>query len=73
VKKYKNLSRRSGVLAYEIGPQSIKVMFEGGLVYTYSYKKAGKEKVEQLKKLADTGRGLSTYISQHVKDLYDEI
>lgn len=70
--RYKNLSGNSGVSFYETGDDFIQVIFTGSdKIYSYSYSGAGKIHVENMKKLAVKGRGLSTYISQHVKDLYD--
>jgi hypothetical protein len=71
MKKYGNASGDSGVLAYQYGKDWIKVLFRDHPPYTYSYKLAGKKHVEKMKMLADRGKGLSTYISQHVKDQYD--
>ena len=72
MEKYKNLSGSSGVIAYMAGPDWIRIMFIGGAVYQYSYHKAGKKHVEQMKLLAQKGSGLATYISKYVKDLYDQ-
>ena len=71
MKNYANLSNDSGVLAYEYGKDWIRVLFLGHEPYHYSYRSAGKHHVETMKNLADSGKGLSTYISQHVKDQYD--
>ena len=72
MKKYINASGNSGVLAYEIGSDWIKLKFtSGGEVYTYSHNKAGRHHVERMKILALRGSGLATYINQNVKDLYD--
>lgn len=68
---YKNIAGNSGVRAYDIGPDFIKVKFISGEVYTYSYTKAGKIHVERMKGLAQNGKGLASYISRNVKDLYD--
>lgn len=68
--RYKNLAGTSGVTAYELGDDYIKVEFEGEAVYLYTSEVTGKEKLETMKKLAKQGRGLSTYISQHVEDAY---
>ena len=70
MKKYKNLSGKSGVTAYEAGADFIKVKFTDGSVYLYTYSSAGKEIIEKMKKLAVEGKGLSTYISQKVKDKF---
>ena len=71
MKNYANVSNSSGVVAYEYGRDWISVLFRGRVIYTYSYRSAGKQHVDSMKKLADSGKGLSTYISQHVKDLYE--
>ena len=68
--KYKNLRGNSGVRAYKTEPDRIIVRFVNGETYTYTYATAGKENIEHMKALAVNGRGLSTYISQHVKDKY---
>ena len=69
---YKNTSGKSGVSAYETGTTWIKVkLTSGGDIYTYSYHKAGRHHIEQMKILAQKGSGLTTYINKNVKDLYD--
>jgi hypothetical protein len=67
---YKNLSGDSGVEGFETRKDSIKIRFRGGAVYLYTYKSAGKNKIEKMKRLALAGKGLSTYISTHVKNDY---
>jgi hypothetical protein len=71
MKRYRNLSGGSGVSAYDIGPDSVAVRFLDGTVYVYSYASAGRDKVEEMKRLALAGRGLATFISQHVGTDYD--
>jgi hypothetical protein len=71
VKRYLNLSGDSGVTAYELGVDYIVIRFRSGGPYRYSYARAGQHHVERMKSLAVAGRGLSTYISQHVHDRYD--
>lgn len=69
---YKNKQGNSGVLAYELGPDFIRLRFrDRDDVYTYSYRSAGKRKIESMKKLAKTGKGLSTFVSRHVRDQYE--
>lgn len=68
---YSNNGRDSGVRAYEIGPDYIKVQFSDLSVYTYSYGKAGKDHVDNMKELAIQGEGLNSYINTKVKYLYD--
>lgn len=70
MKPYRRLAGESGVLAYELAPDAIMVKFVDGHVYTYTYAVTGQHEVERMKTLAGEGRGLSTYISQHVRDRY---
>jgi len=71
MERYKNLSGDSGVVAYQIKPDSIDVKFEDGWIYLYTYKSAGAPHVEQMKVLAAAGRGLSTYIVRYVRKGYE--
>lgn len=70
MRRYRNLSGDSGVVAYEIGQDWIKVKFVDGGIYLYTYDSAGAIRVEAMKGLAIAGRGLSTYISRHVGKAY---
>lgn len=68
---YKNLSEESGVLAYEILSEGIRVQFVGKDIYYYSYSAPGAAHVEKMKELAEKGRGLATYISQNIRKNFD--
>lgn len=68
--KYKNLSGSSGVVAYEVGEDSISIRFEDGDIYLYNYSSTGFRKIEEMKRLAGTGNGLATYINKNVKNKY---
>lgn len=64
---YRNLSGRSGVRAYRIGPDHIAVWFHGrDGPYLYDHRHPGRAAVETMIALARAGRGLSTYIAQVV-------
>lgn len=67
----KNNSGDSGVEFYEIENTALIVQFVKGGKYRYTYESAGKEHIEEMKRLAIKGKGLSTYITQHVKDRYE--
>ncbi len=72
MERYRNSSGSSGVSAYEIGSDYILVKFSGtARTYRYSYRKAGQNHVENLKRLAQSGSGLNSYINSYVKNLYD--
>lgn len=68
---YKNLSGKSEVYAYQIGADFIVIKFISNQVYSYSYQKAGKAHVEQMKILAENGIGLNSYINKKLKKLND--
>ena len=71
---YRHLGEPSGVVAYRIAPHAISVRFVDGGTYTYTYTYAsagaGAAEVEQMKQLARSGKGLATFISQHVRGNY---
>ncbi|MCC6817533.1 MAG: hypothetical protein IT245_01400 [Bacteroidia bacterium] len=70
--RYKNSGGNSGVHAYEIGQDYIVVWFNaGGKSYTYSYGKAGRQHVENMKELAINGQGLNSYIMKNVAKMFD--
>jgi len=69
--KYLNLSQESGVVKYEILIDGIRVQWVGGDIYYYSNASTGEEHISEMKRLAQKGRGLATYISQNVRDKYE--
>ena len=71
MERYLNLSGDSGVTNYEVGTDFIHVRFRGGTTYRYSHLRTGQYHVNRMKALAVAGRGLGTYISQHVRDQYE--
>jgi len=68
--RYRNLDGHSGVLRYETTPDSITLTFVGGDRYEYTHVEPGREAVDRMKALAAAGRGLSTYVAQHVRERY---
>jgi hypothetical protein len=62
---YRNLAGNSGVAAYEILRDGIVVRFNNGATYLYDDRAPGHAQVEDMKRLAVAGRGLSSYISRH--------
>ena len=72
MERYRNFGGDSGVSSFEIGPDYIVVKFSGTIrKYRYSYRKAGQKHVENMKRLAQKGSGLNSYINNYVKFLYD--
>ncbi|HEX8270311.1 MAG TPA: hypothetical protein VF581_10510 [Flavobacterium sp.] len=74
MKRYGNISGSSGVSEFEIADTYILVRFDNDKkIYKYSYARPGRDHVEKMKAFAESGAGLSTYISQNVKRKYEEI
>lgn len=72
MQRYADLDKDSGVMGFDIGETSITVYFKGtSRPYVYSYRGAGMQHVETMKKLALTGDGLNEYINDHVRKSYD--
>ena len=69
-RRYANRSGNSGVVAYEIGADSIIVEFVDGWKYLYTCESAGVDNVEHMKLLAARGQGLSGFISSDVRNGY---
>ena len=65
-----NQSRESGVVAYDIDAGQIIVQFRNGERYLYTEDSAGAANIARMQELARAGRGLSSFISQHVHDRY---
>jgi hypothetical protein len=70
MERYYSKAGESGVIAYEIGRGSIVIKFVGGEKYLYTDKSAGAKNIARMQELAQSGRGLATFISQHVHDRY---
>lgn len=71
MEQYRNLNGNSNVRAFFIGDNYIDVLFDGGAVYRYSYRSAGMDKIEQMKKLARQGWGLNSFIMRHARKNYE--
>jgi hypothetical protein len=72
MQKYVDINGDSSVLSYLIGEDYIILKFMGiQRMFVYSYKKAGREHVENMKVMAQLGNGLDLYIKKNTNDLYD--
>ena len=71
MKPYKNLSNESGIARYEILANGIRVHWDSDAVYFYSEESTGIEHIAEMKRFAEKGRGLATYINQHVRENYE--
>ena len=71
MKRYSDIDRDSGVVAYETGDDFIRVQFHDGAKYLYTYGSAGSHHIEQMKILASRGDGLNAYINHKVRKAYE--
>jgi curved DNA-binding protein CbpA len=62
-------NRESGIAKYTYGADWIRVQFNDGDTYEYRASKIGQLHINEMKRLADAGDGLSTYINTH-RDVY---
>ena len=69
---YNNLSGESGIIAYEIGSDFIRIQFADHGIYLYTEASTGAEHIAKMKEMAIKGRGLNTYINQHVRGNYEK-
>ena len=67
MKIYRNINGDSGVAKYEYGSDLIKVRFKRGGTYEYRASVIGHRHLDEMKKFADNGRGLNTYINENPK------
>jgi hypothetical protein len=70
MQRYRDVDGDSGVTAYEVGADFIRVEFRHNSVYLYTYESAGAANIEEMKKLAAAGDGLATFINTNVWDLF---
>ncbi|MGH7508929.1 MAG: hypothetical protein ACREMZ_05620 [Gemmatimonadales bacterium] len=70
MERYDAIGRDTGIVAYEVGNDFIRVQFVDGSVYLYDAIRPGMNHVERMKELAVAGQGLTTYINQHVRKAY---
>jgi hypothetical protein len=72
MKQYSNISGESRIIGYDEGQDYIIIYFENGSEYTYSYDSAGEQNVEEMKKIADGGAGLNSFINQNCRYNYEQ-
>jgi hypothetical protein len=70
MERYRNLGGDSNVVAYENGPDFIRVQFGDGSIYLYTYASAGSHNIERMKQLASSGQGLNSFIMNNVRKAY---
>lgn len=70
MERYRNLGGDSNVAAYEIGDDYVRVRFNDGATYVYTYASAGRANVERAKRLAEGGVGLNSHVNLNMRKLY---
>ncbi len=65
MKAYTDLRGDSGISAYDHGDDWIRVQFKHGGTYEYRSSGIGASHLATMKRLADSGDGLNTYINQN--------
>lgn len=60
---YANNSGKSNVIAYYLGNDFIVVQFPHSAYYKFTYTSAGQAAIEAMKRYAQNGSGLGTFIS----------
>lgn len=63
MKNYMDMSGKSGVRGYDYGDDWIDVFFSARWVYTYRASGVGALNLETMKKFADAGSGLGSFIN----------
>lgn len=64
---YKDLGGDSGIVAYETAQSEITVKFSDGYHYLYSTESTSLSNIQEMKRLADQGVGLNSFIQRVVK------
>ena len=67
-KHYENKSGNSGITRFKSERDAIEITFNTGEIYRYDNQKPGAKHVAEMKRLAEEGHGLATYISQNVRE-----
>ncbi|MES2598229.1 MAG: hypothetical protein V4662_23040 [Verrucomicrobiota bacterium] len=72
MKPYKDTDGNSGISAYRCGDGWIRVRFKEGGTYEYRAAEIGAAHLKAMKRLAEAGKGLTTYINANsrVRDGY---
>ncbi|GHV83637.1 hypothetical protein AGMMS50212_09770 [Spirochaetia bacterium] len=72
MENYKNVGGGSGIMAYEYGVDYVRVKFSDGHIYLYTNSSAGCQNIAKMKKLANEGKGLNSFINRNVRNLYQQ-
>ncbi len=70
MQKYQNLSGKSSIESYELGNNRIIVQYKNGSAFLFNQSYSGTLDLNIMKDLAQTGKGLSTFIQRFVGNGY---
>jgi len=70
MQRYQSPKGESGVVAYDIRTDGIVLQFVDGSRYLYNADAPGRKHVAVMKRLAESGEGLATYVNQNVRENY---
>lgn len=68
MEKYRNINNNSDIEGYECGEDWIFIIFTNGDHDKYTYGCVGYYNLEKMKKLADRGSGLNSFINLNIKN-----
>lgn len=68
--QYMNYGGKSGVVEYDTGVDWFLVRFRDGSLYLYTEKSTAPEHIYQMRRLAETGSGLNSYLNRIVGNEY---
>jgi len=69
-RRYKNLGGKSTVARYELAKDAVTIEFKDHSVYRYTNQSADPANIGEMKKLAEAGKGLGTFIEAKLKDRF---
>lgn len=70
MERYRDSAGNSGIAAYDIAKNSIRVEFKDGGLFLYDTHSPGRAEIEEMKRLARAGSGLNTFINRYVRGRY---
>ena len=68
MQNYANNGGDSGITHYQMEIDNISIKFKDGAVYTYTDNKCGKNHIDEMKRLAQHGSGLHSYLTLNCKE-----
>lgn len=68
--QYMNYGGKSGIVEYDTGVDWFLVRFRDGSLYLYTEKSTAPEHIYQMRRLAETGSGLNSYLNRVVGNQY---